>query len=147
MEGRRKRIRARTTVVYHLPSTQDVEKKRKVWCETTAREKIETALGVTKPHCDTHQVYSGEQTSAQPHDYDYEKRAISARGPPTVKTARGSYLRPWRDGGTSRLSGGSVDGPCVPSWASGKRQREWKIIFSQGGGTIDGGSTPGARRA
>ena len=75
------------------------------------------------------------KAGAQPHNYDYEKRAISRRGRSTVKTAPGSYLRPWHDDETSRLSSGSDDGTCVPSrclsLAKGQK-RSRNFFFSQG---------------
>jgi hypothetical protein len=45
----------------------------------------------------------------------------------------GSYLRPWHDDGTSRLSSGSDDGTCVPSRASlsnGKGEVKGVEIFA-----------------
>ena len=78
---------------YHSCTSHKYRAPKTLVVTTTTREKIKTALGETKPHCDTHQVYSEEQTGAQPHDYDYEKRAISRRGRTTVCAAPGSYLR------------------------------------------------------
>ena len=91
---------------------------------------LKSALGENKPHCDTLQLYSEEQNGAQPHNYDYEKRTISRR---TVKPRQGSYLRPWQDGGTNRLSsvGPTMEPAFRPAPLKGKGKKRSGNFFSR----------------